>query len=94
MRISGTEPSSVIIGQTKQFKQLKSVAPKVPKTNQSKTGCCNKSTKRQLQSNLTRKILMLSKCYQLIVVDRKTRLHVPWGTVWSTSSDTRQVIEI
>ena len=31
MRISGTEPSSVILRQTKLFKKMKSDAPKVPK---------------------------------------------------------------
>ena len=31
MCISGSELSSVILGQTKQFKKLKSDAPKVPK---------------------------------------------------------------
>ena len=30
MRISGTEPSSVILSQTMKFKRLKSDAPKVP----------------------------------------------------------------
>ena len=34
MRISGTEPSSVILSQTKLFKKLKSDAPKV--SNQAK----------------------------------------------------------
>ena len=31
MRISGTEPSSVILSQTMQFKKLKSIDQKVPK---------------------------------------------------------------
>ena len=31
MRILGTEPSSVILGQTMKFKKLKSDDPKVPK---------------------------------------------------------------
>ena len=31
MHISGTEPSSVILSETKQFKKLKSDAQKVPK---------------------------------------------------------------
>ena len=31
MRISGTEPSSVILSQTKKFKKLESDAQKVPK---------------------------------------------------------------
>ena len=37
---------------------------------------------------------MLSKRYESIEVDRRTWLHVPWGTHWSTSSDTNQVVEI
>ena len=36
---------------------------------------------------------MLSKRYQSTEVDRRTWLHVPSGTHWS-SSDTHQVIEI
>ena len=43
---------------------------------------------------LTRKILMLSKRYESTEVDRRTWLHVPSGTHWSTSSDTHQVVEI
>ena len=34
---------------------------------------------------------MLSKRYKSTEVDR---LHMPSGTPWSTSSDTRQVVEI
>ena len=36
MRISGTEPSSVILSQTKYFKMLKSDTPKVPKKAEAK----------------------------------------------------------
>ena len=36
---------------------------------------------------------MLSKRYESTEVDRRTWLHVPWGTHWSTSSDTHQVVE-
>ena len=35
MRISGTEPSSVILSRTMKFKKLKSDDPKVPKINPS-----------------------------------------------------------
>ena len=48
MRISGTEPSSVISSQTKQFKKMKSDAPKVPKQAKAKKGWCNKPTKLQI----------------------------------------------
>ena len=37
---------------------------------------------------------MLSKRYESTDVDRRTWLHVPSGTHWSTSSDTHQVVEI
>ena len=43
---------------------------------------------------LTQIILMLSKRYELTEVNRRTWLHVPSGTHWSTSSDTHQVVEI
>ena len=34
------------------------------------------------------------KRYESTVVDRRTWLHVPSGTHWSTCSDTHQVVEI
>ena len=34
---------------------------------------------------------MHSKRYESTEVDRRTWLHVPSGTLWSTSSDTHQV---
>ena len=37
---------------------------------------------------------MLSKRYESTKVDRRTWLHVPSGTPWSTSSDTHQEVEI
>ena len=37
---------------------------------------------------------MLSKRYESTEVGRRTWLHVPSGTHWSTSSDTHQVVEI
>ena len=36
MRISGTEPSSVILSQTMKFKKLKSDDPKIPKQAKAK----------------------------------------------------------
>ena len=56
MRITGTETSSVFLGQTKSFQILDS---DVTKTSLSQKGRCNKPTKLQFQSILTRKILML-----------------------------------
>ena len=37
---------------------------------------------------------MLWKRYESTEVERRTWLHVPSGKRWSTSSDTRQVVEI
>ena len=37
---------------------------------------------------------MLSKRYESTKVDRRTWLHVPSWTHWSTSSDTHQVVDI
>ena len=37
---------------------------------------------------------MLSKRYESTEVDRRTCLHVPSVTHWSTSSDTHQVVEL
>ena len=34
------------------------------------------------------------KRYESTEVDRRTWLHVPSGTLWSTNSDTHQVVEI
>ena len=36
MRISGTEPSSVILSQRKKFKKIENVCPKVPKQGKAK----------------------------------------------------------
>ena len=93
MRISGIEPSSVILSQTKYFKDWK-VMPKSAETSLSQKGWCNKPTKLQFQSILPQKILMLLNATNQPKFDRRTLLHVPSGTLWSTSSDTHQVVEI
>ena len=36
---------------------------------------------------------MLFKCYGSTEVDSRTWQHVPSGTLWSTSNDTREVVE-
>ena len=36
---------------------------------------------------------MLSKRYESTEVDRRTWLRVPSGTLWSTSSDSHQVVQ-
>ena len=41
MRISGTEPSSVILSQRKKLKKLKNNVPKVPKKAKAKRGRVN-----------------------------------------------------
>ena len=68
--------------------------PKNTERSLSQKGWCNKPSKLQFLSILTQKILMLSKRYKSTEVDRRTWLHVPSGTPWSTSSETHQVVEI
>ena len=60
MRISGTEPSSVILSQTVKFKKLKSGDQKLPKQAEAKWDGVINPKKLQFQTILTRKILMLS----------------------------------
>ena len=68
--------------------------PKMPKQAEAKRdGVINPHNYNSIQF-FTRKILMLSKRYESTEVDRRTWLHVPSGTSWSTSSDTHQVVEI
>ena len=73
---------------------LKSNDQKVPQKKLKPKGWCNEPTQLQFQLILKRKIIMLSKRYESTEVDRRTWLHVPSGTHWSTSSDTHQVVEI
>ena len=90
MRISGTEPSSVILSQTcikrNDHKRLIQAEAK-------RDGEIDPQSYNSNQFKI-RKILMLSKRYESTEVDRRTWLHVPSGTHWSTSSDTHQVVEI
>ena len=60
MRISGTEPSSVILSQNELFSKNEKRCPKRAETSWSQKGWCNIPTKLQFQTNSTRKILMLS----------------------------------
>ena len=53
MRISGTEPSSVILSQTVEFKKLKSEDQKLPKQAEAKRDGVYKPTKLQFQTILT-----------------------------------------
>ena len=70
--------------------------PQNAKTRWSQKGWCNKPIKLKFQSILnTENISMLSKnADESAGIDRRTWLHVPSGTVWSTSSYTHQVVEI
>ena len=60
MRISGTEPSSVILSQTKKFKKLKSDAQKVPKEAKVKRDGVINPQNYNCNQILAQKILMLS----------------------------------
>ena len=70
------------------------MSKKCLKQAEAKQGWCNKPTNLQFPSILKRKILLLSKRYESTEVDRRTWLHVPSGTLWYTSSDTHQEVEI
>ena len=89
MLILGTEPSSVILSQTKYFKQLKSDAPKLPKQDEAKRdGITN------LQNYNFNQFLMLSKRYESTEVDRRTWLHVLSGDSLVPKQGHSQEVEI
>ena len=91
MLISGTEPSSVILSQTMKFKKLKSDDQKVPKQAEAKRdGVINPQI--TISVNFNTENFDALKRYESTEVDRRTWLHVPSGTHWSTSSDTHQVV--
>ena len=88
MRISGTEPSSVILSQT-----VKSVVQKVPKQAEAKRDdVINPQNYNSINFNMENFDAL--KRYESTEVDRRTWPHVPRGTHWSTSSGTHQVVEI
>ena len=68
--------------------------PKMLKQAEAKRGGVIKPQNDNCNKFLTRIIFMLSKRYESTEVDRRTWPHVPSGTLWSTSSDTQQVVEI
>ena len=82
MRISGNEPSSVILRPT--------VVSKVENVDLKE----QKQAEVQFPTIGKRTIVMLLKRYESTAVDLKTWLHVPSGTHWSTSSNTHQVVEM
>ena len=59
MRITGNEPSSVILSQTKKFENLKSEAEKVPKQTEAKRDGVMNPQNYNFNQFLTWKILML-----------------------------------
>ena len=67
--------------------KVEMVVGKCQTTSWSQKRWCNKPTQLQFQVILIRKIWSTD-------VDRRTWLHVPSGTLLSTSSDTHQVVEI
>ena len=92
MRISGNAPSSVILRQT-FISKVGNVDPKVSRQAEAKRDGVINPQNYNFNQFYT-KILMLSIRYESTEVDRRTWLHVPSGTHWSTSSDTHQVVEI
>ena len=74
MRISGTEPSSVILSQTCCIKKLKINDKKVPKQAEAKRDDIMNPPNYNFNQFETRKILMLSKRYESTEVDRRTWL--------------------
>ena len=76
-----------------KFKKLKSDDPKVPKEAEAKRdGVINPKNYNFKQIN-TENFDALKR-YESTEVDRRTWLHLPSGTLWSTSSHTHQVVEI
>ena len=94
LRIAGTEPSSVILSQTMKFKRLKSDDPKVPKQAEAKRDGVINPQKLHFLNNFKTENFDALKRYESTEVDRRTWLHVPSGTLWSTSNDTHQEVEI
>ena len=73
---------------------MKSDAPTVPKQVKAKSdGVINKQNYNFNQFS-PENFFMLSKRCNSTEVDCKTWLHVPIGTLWSTSGDTHQEVEI
>ena len=60
MSISGTEPTSAILSQTKKFKKLKSDAQKVPKEAKAKRDGVKNRQNYKFNQIVTQKTLMLS----------------------------------
>ena len=93
IRISGIEPSSVVLDQTKLFKKMKSDASKVPNQAKAKRDGVLNTENYNFNQFLPRKFGAIKR-YKSTKVGRRTWLPVPSGTLCSTSSDTHQVVEI
>ena len=90
MHISGTEPQSLILSQTKKFKMVKSDTAKVPKQVEAKSVGWINPENYNVNQFKTWKIL----CSQTAMNQPKSKwLHVPLGNLWLTSSDIHQVVE-
>ena len=92
MRISGTEPSSVILSQSNYFQKLKRDVPNVPKQAEARRD--GVIDPQNYNFNFKTEHFDALKCYESTEVDLRTWLHVPSGTHWSNSSDSHQVVEI
>ena len=73
--------------------KVENVDPKVPKQAEAKRDGVIKPQNYNFNQFYTENFDALKR-YESTEVDRKTWLHVPSGTHWSTSSDTHQVVEI
>ena len=94
LRISGTGLSSVILSQTSS-KIWKAVPKKVPKpTKANRDGVIKLNPQKYNFNQFNTENVDALKHYESTEVDRKIGLHVPSGTLWSTSSNTNQVVEI
>ena len=88
MRISSAEPSSVISSQIKKFQKLKSGVPKVPK----QAGAKRDGVINPQNYNFNQFYTEYSDALKTLRINQ-TRLHVPSGTDWSTSSEAHHVVE-
>ena len=73
--------------------KVENVDPKVPKQAEAKRDDVISPQNYNFNQFYTENVYALKR-YESSKVDRRTWLHVPLGTRWSTSSDTHQVVEI
>ena len=94
--VSGYESLSEILYQMKYTRKLNWVAKQITGIVWSQMGWCNKPTKLQLLIKFKTWEIWCSQTlwyYESTKVDRRTKcLHVLSWTLWSTSSDTHQVV--